>query len=583
MLVVVADSNVVRAASADPTVSPAGARGGTATAPPPLWPPPPPPDEPQRPVEPGTITQGWDNSSPVSQIRDQRDVTLLNSTNETTYETAYGYFVLNKSAPYFVSVLSPDGTGSRIADSAFLVSFHGMLLQPAKGVIDNATSGELSFHYGLYLNATFQGTMTVDYRFQQDKNKITVSFAPLSRLLSGQFQIVWLTFTTWDAVDTTAYSGISTQRFEAVTQGFGLLQFGAMGTLYGTGGYTRDGIPGAAIRPGMSESDGLTLRMDVSDAVSDYETTYVGSSLRFAGHSGNVVATTFAVGHLTIDPQLIVDGSIGQDATAATIQRKTFYDGHRYWLFWKDVGPNIRDAIKYKSSPNGKNWNPPSLLVEVAGSLSQGFVVTNSGNTVMVLWVDSSTNSLIKMVSGLIAEDGIVWDTVTTYDGSLQINAPLSAALTYEGHMLGVAWTTTTNIAYFSRFLCSQGTGVSSCAVQTLLGVQSDVVGIYPIVIPLVFGDFLAVFSASASDSDTKFRGWLYSVNGGCTSPQYITVVGVPLTSDCVNHGLFTAAPVVIGTNLASTFFLDTFNGQIYDYDMDSSCNLTPDSAYSSG
>src|SRR2546428_189987 len=201
----------------------------------------------------------------------------------------------------------------------------------------------------------------------------------------------------------------------------------------------------------------------------------------------------------------------------------------------------------------------------------------------MVLWVDSSTNSLIKMVSGLIAEDGIVWDTVTTYDGSLQINAPLSAALTYEGHMLGVAWTTTTNIAYFSRFLCSQGTGVSSCAVQTLLGVQSDVVGIYPIVIPLVFGDFLAVFSASASDSDTKFRGWLYSVNGGCTSPQYITVVGVPLTSDWVNHGLFTAAPVVSGTNLASLFFLDTFNGQIYDYDMDSSCNLTPDSAYSSG
>src|SRR5256712_11374423 len=209
MLVVVADSNVVRAASADPTVSPAGTNGGNDTAPPPVVTPPPPPDELQRSVEPGTITQGWDNSSPVSQIRDQRDVALLSSTNETTYETAYGYFVLNKSAPYFVSVLSPDGTGSKIADSAFLVRFQGMLLQPAKGVIDNATSGEQSFHYGLYLNGTLQGTMTVDYRFQQDKNKISVSFAPLSRLLSGQFQIVWLTFTTWDAVDTTAYSGIS--------------------------------------------------------------------------------------------------------------------------------------------------------------------------------------------------------------------------------------------------------------------------------------------------------------------------------------------------------------------------------------
>src|SRR5436309_9062644 len=118
MLSVVANPYVTTAASAK-SAGPLGASvDATNNSTPPSPPPTPPPDEPQRPVEPGTITQGWDDTSPVSQVRDQRDVTLINSTNETTYETAYGYFVLNQSAPYFVSVLSLDGTGTKISDSA---------------------------------------------------------------------------------------------------------------------------------------------------------------------------------------------------------------------------------------------------------------------------------------------------------------------------------------------------------------------------------------------------------------------------------------------------------------------------------
>src|SRR5438445_813281 len=173
MLSVVANPYVTTAASTTPAGPPGASVDATNNSTPPS-PPAPPPDESQRPVEPGTITQGWDNSSPVSQVKDQRDVTLLNSTKETTYETAYGYFVLNQSAPYFVSVLSPDGTGTKIADSAFVVRFQGMLLQPANGSVDNVTSGELSFHYGLYQNASLQGSMTVDHRFQRDTNNSTV-------------------------------------------------------------------------------------------------------------------------------------------------------------------------------------------------------------------------------------------------------------------------------------------------------------------------------------------------------------------------------------------------------------------------
>src|SRR5439155_17868605 len=248
MLFIVADSTVVKIAFAEPVVSPA-AYANNNTTPPPPPPPVPPPDEPQRPVEPGTVTQGWDNSSfaPI-QIADHRDVAMRDSENETSYETTYGNFVLNKSSPYFVHFLSPGPDPQEIAQSAFLVLYEGLtLLSPRNGTVDNATSEELAFHYGLYLSAVLVGTMKVDYRFQRDTNNITISFSP-SIGLPDAYQIVWLTFTTWDAVDTAAYPG-GTERFDNITQGYGLLSFGEMGTLYGTGGYTRDGLPGAAIRP----------------------------------------------------------------------------------------------------------------------------------------------------------------------------------------------------------------------------------------------------------------------------------------------------------------------------------------------
>src|SRR6266516_4363124 len=262
MLVMVADSDSVKAASEDPPL-PDGTDSGNETAPPPEVYPAPPTEEPQRVVEPGTITQGWDQSSLISQIVDRPSPTLVDSNGQLVYETAYGNFALNKSVPYFIGVSGPGPDPQKIADSAFLVLFEGQLLSPAKGGFDNATSDELSFHYGLYLNANLKGTMTIRYLFDSGRNKITISFSP-SAGKPDEYQIVWLTFTTRDAVDTAAYPE-GTERFEEVTQGYGLLSFGDTGTLYGTGGYTRDGIPGAAIREDKVGS-GLSLQLDVTDA-----------------------------------------------------------------------------------------------------------------------------------------------------------------------------------------------------------------------------------------------------------------------------------------------------------------------------
>src|SRR2546428_4553281 len=553
MLVVVADSNVVRAASADPTVSPAGTNGGNDTAPPPVVTPPPPPDELQRSVEPGTITQGWDNSSPVSQIRDQRDVALLSSTNETTYETAYGYFVLNQSAPYFVSVLSPDGTGTKIADSAFLVRFQGMLLQPANGTVDNVTSGQLSFHYGLYLNASLQGTMTVDYRFRQDTNNITVSFAPSSGVPSDQFQIVWLSFTTFDIVDVTTMPADVEQRLEDL-KGFG-------GLVMIPSNYevlSATGMTDTVVKPTKGASfnrEAAGLHVNVDDALNDSPSTYAGK-FSFAGYSGNAVVTMFAAGHLTIDPQLIAPVQLQAAKEFSGIQRKTFFDGDRYWLF---VIRSASNVISYTSSTDGRNWDPLSIAhtTNPSGTLAYGFTVINSGKTVVVLWTDSAWPYAIQVKTGLIAADSIQWDAVghQLYDGNgtgNTIRRPVSAAFTSQGSQFGLTWSDTGGAIGFARYTCTgQGSsGLSPCATQVLSGAVDWGYGAsggyqYSLVAPFNDGSgSIARVKVDSVPLDGKsyIRAKVYRDDGtSCGDTYDLVATGEASGDDWMNLGFFTA------------------------------------------
>src|SRR5205809_6104173 len=140
MVLIVADSTVVRIAFAESVISPETVgNNNTPSPPPPL--PPPPDNQTQRPVEPGTITQGWDNSSFVpTQTAAHRDVSMQDSANESSYETTYGNFDVNKSSPYFVALLSGGPGSEDVAESAFLVLYQGLdLLSPGNGTVDNAT------------------------------------------------------------------------------------------------------------------------------------------------------------------------------------------------------------------------------------------------------------------------------------------------------------------------------------------------------------------------------------------------------------------------------------------------------------
>src|SRR5439155_11601150 len=174
----------------------------TTNPPPPPEPIAPPAEEPQRSVDPGTVTDAWANTSTEpSEISEEPEVLPHTFGNETAFDTIYGNFVFSNSSPSFVRLLGPGPSPREVAESAFLVLYQGLLLSPANGTLDNVTADELSFHYGLYLGDVLQGTLTVDYAFHRDRKSVNVSFSQ-SIGLPDQYQVVWLTFTTFEAIDT---------------------------------------------------------------------------------------------------------------------------------------------------------------------------------------------------------------------------------------------------------------------------------------------------------------------------------------------------------------------------------------------
>jgi len=555
----VADSTVARIAFAEPAVSPAAdAQNSTRPAPPPP-PPIPPPDEPQRPVEPGIVAQGWNDSSfAPTQVAELRDVAMRDSGNETSYETTYGNFVLDQSAPYFVRLLSPGPSSKEIAESAFLVLYQGRaLLSPGNGDVDRATSEDLAFHYDLHLSTVTMGTMTVDYRFQPYADKITISFSP-SVGRPEQYQIVWLTFTSWDAVDT-AYPSDIEQRVEDLHGEFGSLYLGPnVGTLYGTGTIE---IPGAVIRPDQiaGSSGGPEIRMDASDAADDFSASYAGSDISFGGHSGNAVLSAFLPGHLAIDPQLLLSGQPQDAVSHSGVTRRTFYDGDRYWSFSKLLDGK---SIRYSSSVDGRTWVAGSqYVVTTGGALSNGFTVINYGKMVGVLWIDSGSSKAIQLRTGLIGLDQIQWDDAghQLYSGGNDITRPVSATFTSQGNAFVTTWGDSGGGIGTATYKCTgQGSsGFSSCATQTAVG-SVDWGGSspsYSLVVPFNGIDAVArvmvhSFTGFFGDQHAQFSVKVfYSTGTSCPEAQF-TDTGQDLRDAWIADGLFTATPVGSDVNI---------------------------------
>src|SRR6266480_5732099 len=466
MLFMVANSNVVSAGFADPPIvsqNRADVDNGTPPAPsPPLN------DTPERDTEPGSITQSWDNASIVSGIVEDRDLRLIENDTQLVSETPYGNFVLNKDSPYFVGLSGVEDINgiNKVADSAFSALFKGSILEPVDGKLDSASRDLVVFHYSLVAGNESTGQLNVTYEFKRGGNKISASFVP-SIGSPEDFQIAWLTFTTFDILEVSTMPADIEQRFEDLQAFDGGIQLGS-------DFLPNIGTASTVVKPTKGASQnrdqaGLHINLEDAQKGGDWSGTYAGT-LTFGNRTGNAVVSTFAPGHLTIDPTLILS-SVPQDATSFSLQRKTFSDGERYWLFWKvTLGSNpTYDQIDYESSIDGRTWATVRAAVTLASGnhLTYNFAVTNNGKTVAILWYDSASTKAIQMRTGLIAQETILWDDAghQLYLGGYDINRPVSAAFTSQQSMFAVTWGDTGGGIGSEMYICTgQGSsGFSPC------------------------------------------------------------------------------------------------------------------------
>jgi len=569
MLFTVADSSIVRLAFAQSVVSLATDGSNNSTPPPP--PPVPPLDQELRSVDPGTVTQGWSNNSLVNLVGDRSEPRLIevDNSSQSVFETSYGNFFVSKDSPYFVGFGSRDDAAgdNRFGDSAFLVQYNGTILVPTDGVIDTKSSDTLAFHYDLLWENKSAGSIFVTYTFFVGRNKISASFKNAIGN-PGDFQIVWLTYTTFDVVDTLYASGVE-QRFEDLTKE----DWGRWLGLYKIGW-----LDNTTLRP-MKGASGVHL--DMTDVPLDALGYTFAGQLSIGERSGNAVLVAFTAGNLTIDPQLMLNG-VDQDATAwSGVQRKTFFDGDRYWIFYKYTGGGTSE-IRYQSSTDGRSWTSISDAIQISGTLPDYFTIANYGKTVAVFWVNSASNTAIQIRTGLVTADRIQWDAAghQLYSGSNAITEIGGATFTSQGLQFGITWRDTGGGIGFARYTCGGPgpSGFSVCATNVQNGppdwgsISFGDAGYSALVAFLDGSGDIARFKVESSPAGGQsfVRVKVYHADGtACGDDADIAQTGAANGDAWFTDSLFTVAAQ---GGVATIFFLDTQTGWLRSYNVYSNC-----------
>src|SRR3990170_1058451 len=453
-----------------------------------------------RPVPLGEVTQAWDNTTfaPTS-LYESVPVGFADDGANVSIRAPYGEFRLAKRTAFAIRVRHLRSDEETL--SIFSAKCGDRLSVPRTGSVLEASAEVLSFNYSLHANGAGVGDMQVVYRFQQTTNKITATFSPAASVDPSSCRVAWLILTPYRVLETADPADGE----EDIGQGdLRVVSLAA---------------PSAQLWREHGGAHGI--RLDFADAARDWERTYAGR-FDFAGWSGNAVLISFAPGHLMIDPTLITNTAAAQ-ASRYSSQRKTLFDGSRYWAFWYD------GAIKYASSVDGKSW-PTTFASDIPGNptnLPHSFTVANFGKTLVVVWV-ADGKTAIRMATGEIKGDWIKWDSSASQPQSLAyttadlpFDSPAVATFVSRSE-IAVTWVEAGSAAqfvYLLRYLCIGTNGFLCSAGQfteTFVGFFTHAL---TRAFPVAFnGDqgYVAVFYASPSDPINVFEHWTTAPRGWC-------------------------------------------------------------------
>lgn len=210
---------------------------------------------------------------------------------------------------------------------------------------------------------------------------------------------------------------------------------------------------------------------------------------------------------IVIDPTVV--GSVNWNGTLQSSQRKTFFDGSRYWAFYQE---GYGSQVYYVSSTDSVNWSAPVIFPGVEWSqYATDCSVFSDGNEVYVAFIKDGLN----VRKGTINGSSIAWGSnsvVFTANSNHSYAFPVISkdsngklwVLSRHSANVGGTWNITVNAR---RSLNPNDPSIWEPASYDLSDTTEVTPDIYPTILPLSDGQVYALWSRATSLKGSLFDG----------------------------------------------------------------------------
>ncbi len=389
-------------------------------------------------LPPGTIGVGERAFPQMSQAVDGAIPSRLIRTDSSyDYYTSFGKYSFDRTLPYAFKLRSD--SGNPLTTGSFFFVTSGQPLLPGLASVTLASDNTFQVGYEVVSGGVPVGhlRLTVDF-FPATRPKFTISFQKTVAWSFGDFNIVWLTLTVHRWLRDTAGSTLNIESGE--------------GSVVLNSNYKVESGPSA---------DPSTWREWVTTDWADAPGAVLKAGyFSVAGFAGRGHILIFPTNKSLIDPTQVSTSTV-TFATGYSTQRKTFYYGGHYFVFY-----NSGSGMRYKISKDLSSW---SSGWAVGGQLGYNFDLYQSGPNIALTWLNYDSGAGGDGTTTLYFKKGTVYAGDISWTTTVNVTAlpkpyswPPSVGIGTDGtYWIGGVWSNSSTADYNRIWVYKSTDGVT--------------------------------------------------------------------------------------------------------------------------